>query len=113
MNMNIRMGRYIKWRGNMPQIPPYPRAKLTARECGRLFRSGGLPHVTMSRYFAQHGYFETCKRAGALPVFSRDDEKTTVDIILQHTERGMCLNHAQVRQKVENVDIMLAHRLQC
>jgi hypothetical protein len=67
----------------------------------------GVPHVTHARYFAQPGYFETCKRGGAVPVLSRDDEKTIADTILQHAEEGMCLNHAHVRQKIGNVHILL------
>jgi hypothetical protein len=33
----------------------------------------GVPHVTLARYFAQPGYFETGKRAGVVHVLSRDD----------------------------------------
>jgi hypothetical protein len=52
----------------------------------------GVPHVTLARYFAQPGYFETCKRVGVVPVMSRDDEKSIVKTSLRHAEERMCLN---------------------
>jgi hypothetical protein len=63
----------------------------------------GVPRVTLARYFAQPGYFETCKRASVVHVLSRDDKKSIVKTILQHAEERMCLNHAQTRQKVGNI----------
>jgi Na+-transporting NADH:ubiquinone oxidoreductase subunit NqrA len=40
--------------------------------------------VTLARYFAQPGYFETSKRDGAVHVLSRDDKRTIVDTVLKH-----------------------------
>jgi hypothetical protein len=77
---------------------------------------GGVPYVTLARYFAQPGYFQIGSRAGALHVLSRDDEKTIVDTIMQHAKEGMCQNHAHVRQKVgiySYTTYMAMHTLVC
>jgi DNA-binding transcriptional regulator YhcF (GntR family) len=47
----------------------------------QIAKEWGVPYVTLARYFAQPGYFETSKRVGAFHVLSRDDEKTIVDTI--------------------------------
>jgi hypothetical protein len=70
------------------------KSKSESKSVRQVAQEWGVPHVTLAGYFAQPGYFETCKRVGVVPVLSRDDEKSIVKTILQHAEERMCLTHA-------------------